>query len=275
MFLDIKSKILWNTIAFCSRSFMSYLRSCPRKIGSTDRPSDIPISNNIFIDDDYNIVSVLDWQHSEVLPLFLHAGIPGSLQNYGDPESEAVKKPEIPDNLHELSEIERQNDMELYRRRHAHFYYIGATSAKLEAHYRAMAHDTLLFRKKMYAHASEPWEGNSIPLKADLVQAARLLPGVRNKMADADETASGAFAELDGPAAEEFMDKLIEQEEIDARMRIIRDIIGVGVDGWVPSERYDEAVAEAQRLKGEFFEARRQRDGPGDDGEALAVPGFR
>ncbi|PPJ52072.1 hypothetical protein CBER1_10035 [Cercospora berteroae] len=50
--------------------------------------------NNIFVDDDLNITSIIDWQHATVLPLFLHAGIPGSLQNYGDPDSEELRKPE-------------------------------------------------------------------------------------------------------------------------------------------------------------------------------------
>ncbi|KAI7235369.1 hypothetical protein KC330_g4312 [Hortaea werneckii] len=69
--------------------------------------------NNIFVDDDCNITSILDWQHTTVLPLYLHAGIPSSLQNYGDPDSEELKKPEYPSNLDELDEDDRLKDIEL------------------------------------------------------------------------------------------------------------------------------------------------------------------
>ncbi|KAI6897280.1 hypothetical protein KC318_g10241, partial [Hortaea werneckii] len=102
--------------------------------------------NNIFVDDNCNITSILDWQHTTVLLLYLHAGIPSSLQNYGDPDSEELKKPEFPSNLDELDEEDRLKDIELYRRRHTHFYYVGATITKLNSHYKALSHDRSVFQ---------------------------------------------------------------------------------------------------------------------------------
>lgn len=129
--------------------------------------------NNIFVDEDCNITGIIDWQHSAILLLFLHMGIPKSFQNYGDPVSEELRKPELPSNLDEMDEDDRQKDLELYRRRYTHFYYVAATGAKLDEHYNALWHDRGLFRKKIFQHAAEPWEGSSIPLEADLIQLSR------------------------------------------------------------------------------------------------------
>lgn len=184
------------------------------------------------------------------MPLFLHAGIPSSLQNYGDLDSEELKKPECPSNLDELDEDDRQKDIELYRRRHAHFYYVGATITKLNSHYKALSHDKGLLRKKLYQHAVEPWEGNSIPLKADLVQLVRGWSELTSTGLDSDQRVAGpcpiSFEERN---AEATMDKMLEQQDIDKKMEILREIIGISIDGWVSFERYDGAVAEANDMK--------------------------
>ncbi|KAI6890721.1 hypothetical protein KC318_g14416 [Hortaea werneckii] len=49
--------------------------------------------------------------------------------------------------------------------------------------------------------------------------------------------------------ADETMDKMLEQEDIDKKMGIIRDAIGISTDGWVSLERYDEVVAAAKDMK--------------------------
>ncbi|USW56979.1 Putative protein kinase domain, aminoglycoside phosphotransferase [Septoria linicola] len=202
--------------------------------------------NNVFVDDDCNIVSIIDWQHSNVLPLFLNAGIPASLQNYGDQESEQLRKPELPADMDEMDEEDRLKDMELYRRRHAHFYHVGATAAKHGRHYDAMALDNGLLRKKMYRHAAEPWEGNSIPLKADIVQ----LGNSWSEMAS-DDSRSKCPIQIDQSTSEDTMETMMEQEDIDSRMEILRDMLGVSQDGWVSNERYDVAVIKAAAMKEE------------------------
>ncbi|KAI5362917.1 putative protein kinase [Septoria linicola] len=202
--------------------------------------------NNVFVDDDCNMVSIIDWQHSNVLPLFLNAGIPASLQNYGDQESEQLRKPELPADMDEMDEEDRLKDMELYRRRHAHFYYVGATAAKHGRHYDAMALDNGLLRKKMYRHAAEPWEGNSIPLKADIVQ----LVNSWSEMAS-DDSRSKCPIQIDQSTSEDTMETMMEQEDIDSRMEILRDMLGVSQDGWVSNERYDVAVIKAAAMKEE------------------------
>lgn len=202
--------------------------------------------NNLLVDKDCKIISIIDWQHSNVLPLFLNAGIPASIQNYGDPVSEELSMPELPSNLDELDDNERQQDMELYRRRHTHFYYVGATATKLDAHYKAMAQDKALFRKKIYQNASAPWEGNSIPLKADMILLARNWPLLARSKENMPTQCPISFDEQE---AEDTITKILEQENIDRQMGILRDAIGIGSDGWVPHDRYDDAVAQATAVK--------------------------
>ncbi|PPJ57908.1 hypothetical protein CBER1_09945 [Cercospora berteroae] len=202
--------------------------------------------NNIFVNDACSIVSIIDWQHVVALPLFLAAGIPGSLQNYGDPESEELRKPEFPQNLDQMDPDDQQKDLELYRRRHAHFYYIGATAVNFNTHYKALAADRGLFRKKLYHHAAAPWEGNSIPLKAALVQAVRSWQDITRQRSDSSQNCPISFS---GAEAEDIMSKMVEQEHMDSNMSILRDILGISSDGWVSYERYKDAAAEAAAMK--------------------------
>ncbi|OTA33642.1 hypothetical protein BTJ68_08196 [Hortaea werneckii EXF-2000] len=196
--------------------------------------------NNIFVDDNFNVTSILDWQHTTVLPLYLHAGIPSSFQNYGDPDSEDLKKPEYPSYLDELDEDDRLKDVELYRRRHTHYYYIGATITKLNSHYKAMSQDRGLFRKKLYQHAVGPWEEIGLSSPKGGIEGEKK-----------NETCPITFQQQD---ADETMDKMLEQEDIDKKMEIVRDAIGISTDGWVSFERYDDAVAVAKDMKAQALD---------------------
>ncbi|RMY97077.1 hypothetical protein D0862_08241 [Hortaea werneckii] len=207
--------------------------------------------NNIFVNDDYNITSIIDWQHTTVLPLYLHAGIPSSLQNYGDPDSEELKKPECPSNLDELDEEDRLKDIELYRRRHTHFYYVAATITKLNSHYKAMSHNRGAFQKRLYRHAIAPWEGNSIPLKALLVMLVKNWSELTKGGIDGEQKTAPCPISFQQQDADETMEKMLEQEDIDNKMGIVRDAIGINTDGWVSYERYDDAVAAAKHIKAE------------------------
>lgn len=40
-----------------------------------------------------------------------------------------------------------------------------------------------------------------------------------------------------------------EQDEADGQMEVCRDLIGCGPEGWVPVERYEEAMARCRALK--------------------------
>ena len=56
--------------------------------------------------DQLKIVSLLDWQHTPILPRFLLAGMPDRFQNYNDPKSQKLVPPSFPSNAGEMEESE-------------------------------------------------------------------------------------------------------------------------------------------------------------------------
>lgn len=82
----------------------------PEDIGGALRPTirhpDLQ-PNNIFVSDDLEITSLIDWQHCTILPMFLQGGIPNSLQNHGDEVLESLAKPTLPDDFDDLSEAKQ------------------------------------------------------------------------------------------------------------------------------------------------------------------------
>jgi len=48
---------------------------------------------------------------------------------------------------------------------------------------------------------------------------------------------------------EETLLWMMKQEEIDGRMEILRNAIGISIDGWVSNEGYEKAVAQAAEMK--------------------------
>ena len=87
--------------------------------------------NNIFVsrspDSNCKISGLFDWQHTSILPMFLLAGIPQRLQNYGDPVSESMTLPSRPENFDQLSEAKRGFEEYLYRCRLVHYHYVSST----------------------------------------------------------------------------------------------------------------------------------------------------
>ncbi|KAK5114677.1 hypothetical protein LTR62_002250 [Meristemomyces frigidus] len=62
---------------------------------------------------------------------------------------------------------------------------------------------------------------------------------------------------------EETMTKMLEQQDMDRRMYIVREIIAIGTDGWGSFERYDGVVAEANEMEAKalsYAESQLERD---------------
>ncbi|PWY71413.1 hypothetical protein BO83DRAFT_447084 [Aspergillus eucalypticola CBS 122712] len=151
-----------------------------------------------------------------VLPLFLAARIPKFFQNYDDPESLQFRPPPTPD-LNDLDE-EKADVLHDFRRRHTHFFYLASTQR----------------------HAGHPWEGNNIPLQADLVLLAKFW----HEYSTDPCPISIATARSDS-----IMHLQSMQEEIDLQLKHIRNAIGISSDGWTPPEEYEAACARALQIK--------------------------
>ncbi|KAF9895001.1 hypothetical protein FE257_004625 [Aspergillus nanangensis] len=122
--------------------------------------------NNIIVNTSNEVVGVIDWQHAVILPLCLCAGIPDHFQNWGDPFSEKLSKPEVklPDNFHQLSCEEQETVQETMRRRIVHFYYAALTMESLPDHFDAIRTENCMLRAKLFHRAQAPWEGDSVSL---------------------------------------------------------------------------------------------------------------
>jgi hypothetical protein len=119
---------------------------------------------------DWKIVGLLDWQHTSILPLLLPAGVPKRIQNHGDPASQLMTRPSLPENFGDLKEQEQSRAKELYLRRLIHYHYVKNTEELNKHHYAAVADPVSMLRRLFY-YASAPWEGETLALKLTLIQA--------------------------------------------------------------------------------------------------------
>jgi hypothetical protein len=212
--------------------------------------------NNVFVSDDLRITGLIDWQHCAILPLFLQCGVPNSLQNYGDSVSESLTTPELPPGFDELSDSEQFQEVLLLRRRQLHYFYVAATAKLNPVHYDALTYDFSTLRRKLYDHASCPWEGDNVALKADLIQFTKNWTDV---VASKSSTSDDARAPCPIAFSEDEMSTCLRlhaaQIEADEQLQVCRDVIGIGPEGWVPVEQYDEIKQRERKLKADALEA--------------------
>ncbi|KAF1919121.1 phosphotransferase family protein [Ampelomyces quisqualis] len=238
-------------------SLMDYLKVAPHIIPDnlelcqpTIRHPDLS-PTNIFVSESGDITGVIDWQHSTILPMFLQAKIPKYFQNYGDDESENFRRPKLRADFDSLEESEKASELELYRRRQLHYFYLGFTSTNNKPHFHAMGKHDLIVRNRLYDTAGRPWEGDNTSLKAAIVQTSTYWPDI----------ATSAMKEANFPVKYPDTDVAnclhidAKQKIADAQMQQLCDFIGVNIDGWVPPDSYEEAREKEQYIKQQMLEA--------------------
>jgi hypothetical protein len=212
--------------------------------------------NNIFISASGDITGFIDWQHSTILPIFLQAKIPKHFQNYGDDDSESFRPPKLPENFDSLLDGEKEREVELYRRRQLHYFYLGFTNHNNEPHFHAMGTHDLVVRNRLYDTAGRPWEGDNTSLKAELVRTSTYWPDIATSaMKQAEFPVKFSEAE-----AAECLHIDEKQKQADAQMERLRDFISVNIEGWVPAELYEEAKEKEQYIKRRMLKAAETED---------------
>lgn len=221
--------------------------------------------NNILVSPCGDITGLLDWQHSAVLPLCLCAGIPKHFQNWGDPLSEKLAKPEtkLPENFETLSPEEQANTRELMRKRLIHFYYAAMTMKLMPDHFDALRQESLMLRAKIFDRTRAPWEGDSVLLKFALIHAIEKWP-----LAVSDDKSLNGRSYGDGklPPSEpplrysedEIRKCLDEHNQRAERMQELEEMqkfLGTDALGWVPDdEHYEKSRALIQSIKASMLE---------------------
>lgn len=216
---------------------------CQFRIRHPDlQPGNIIVSRSPAADSELRIVSLIDWQHTAILPLFLLASVPQCLQNHSDPVSHCMLPPALPANLDALSAAARSRAEEAYHRRVVHYCYVNNTEERNRPHYDAMTDRVCVLRSRLFCHAGDPWEGETIELKAALIRAAETWETLVGDDApcpvvfDAEDVRE--TAKLNGVLEES--DRLVEAWQ---------NASGLGQDGLVSTQHYDEAMVLCKRMK--------------------------
>ena len=187
---------------------------------------------------------IIDWQHTAILPLSLHAGIPQALQNYNDDGWKYMTQPLLPEGWNEMKEPQRSREMELFRRRTLHYHYVGLTDRYHVRHAEALADPMGMLCRRLFHEARDPWEGETVGLKMALVKATT--PENWEQLTGGGVPCPVAF---DADEVRETVELDKNLREADEMMVKLRDMIGVGSDGWVPPENYGEVMKRIQIVK--------------------------
>jgi hypothetical protein len=204
------------------------------------QPSNIIVSRSP--DSNLHVVGLFDLQHTSILPPFLLAGIPERLQNYDDPVSQSMTRPSLPENLDELDETAQSREKELYRRRLVHYHYIKNTEECNALHYAALTDPAGVLRRRLFCHASDPWEGETLALKVALIEATENWEMLTGGSAPCPVV-------FDAEDVRETMELDEVQRRADENLEALGNIIGFGPEGWVPTRHYEEAMAHSKQLK--------------------------
>jgi hypothetical protein len=204
------------------------------------QPSNIIVSGSP--DSNLHIVGVIDWRHTSILPSFLLAGIPQQLQNYNVPVSQSMMRPTLPENLHDLEEHQQSKEMELYHSRLVHYHYVENTEKYNKHHYAALTDPEGMLRFRLFCHASDIWEGETLALKVALIDATEEW----ETLTGGDLSCPVVFDQED---VRKTMKLDAEQTGVDETLEACRNLVGCGPEGWMPVERYDEVIKRNKRLK--------------------------
>ncbi|KAF7288594.1 APH domain-containing protein [Mycena indigotica] len=208
--------------------------------------------NNIFVSwspdpgFDCKIVSVFDWQHTSILPVFLLAGIPERLQYHADGASQSMAPPSRPENLDKMSEGRRAREEYHYRCRLVHYLYITNTRECNPLHYAAFTDRLCALRRRLFLYAGGPWEGETFDLKAALIQAT-------NKWEELTGGGVPCPLKFDSKDLEKTARVGKELREATTGFDRLQSVHDVGEEGWVLVEDYERAVAFFKQFKEEAF----------------------
>lgn len=124
-------------------------------------------------------------------------------------------------------------------------------------HFDACTDEQVVLKQKLFQHAGSPWEGDNISLKADLIRATRRWREIASM---GDVKCYSCPLSYSSEEVEKCLKLEAEQREADEDMERSRSYLGVTVDGWVSTERYDDSKELNERLKAEAIASAESED---------------
>ncbi|KAI0051949.1 hypothetical protein FA95DRAFT_1469404, partial [Auriscalpium vulgare] len=204
------------------------------------QPSDIIVSKSP--GSEWQVVGLLDWQHTSILPLYLFLGIPSHFQNFDDQIPLTMTRPSLPENLDDMDETEKSQAKELHRGRLVHYHYVRNTAECNMLHYVAMTDAMSLLCRRLFDHASEPWQGETLDLKAELIVVA-----ANWKTLTGRGTPSPVV--FDAEDVRETMEVVKAQKDVNEMEEVRQSVIGYGRETWVSTAHYEVAKTLIEELK--------------------------
>ncbi|RAL13147.1 aminoglycoside phosphotransferase family protein [Aspergillus homomorphus CBS 101889] len=236
-------------------SLTNYLRVAPSLVPNdpaltrnTIRHPDLQPSN-IFVSDDLEITGLIDWQYTTIRPLFLQCGVPANFQSADGEIPSLLHEPTLPAGFERLSEADQMRERELFRSRQLHYFYLTATAHLNPLHQAALTCDLGVLRRSLCHQAAAPWDGDNVTLKADLIQLGMNW----DRIARPEEADSTCPIEYGQEEVSECLQLNNVQVEMEEQERLSREALGVGSEGWVSPERYEDVKACEDLLKAVGF----------------------
>ncbi|KAL3496060.1 hypothetical protein BJX62DRAFT_232935 [Aspergillus germanicus] len=206
--------------------------------------------NNILVSKSNEIVGLIGWQHSSILPLGLAAGIPSHFQNYGDPDSERLAEPQInlPPDFDSLDPSEQSSIRETMRKRLVHFLYATFTKRLNEEHYSAIVDQPVILHQRLFKAAGTPWEGDSITLRAEMIRATQNWQTLftEDSINSDKGTCTAPPFQYPDTVIQNTLQVDTQQKEADTAVEEMRDILNVDV--------LEAAREKAGQIKGRMLE---------------------
>lgn len=117
------------------------------------------------------------------------------------------------------------------------------TEAYNKPHYDALTDHMCVLRSRLFHHASNPWEGETLELKVALIRATELW-----------ETLTGGGGVpcpvvFNAEDARETLELNEVQGKADKAFGMWQNMLGLGPEGWVPTQDYKAAVALCKQVK--------------------------
>lgn len=118
-----------------------------------------------------------------------------------------------------------------------------------------------MLRKRLFVHTSNPWEGDNVTLKADLIEVANNWSHiVGTALSETAKSCPISYSQNEVAECSQIYKKMQEVEE---QFGAAKECLGVGSEGWVPNERFHISKAMAANMKDDalrFAESNFERD---------------
>ena len=152
------------------------------------------------------------YPHRSTNPIPTSLNLHQAFQNYSYGDSENCRRPKLAADFATMSDSDKEVEIELYRRRQAHYFYVGCTSSLNKAHFHTMGQYHLFLRNQLYDAVGRPWKGDNTSLQAELI---RILAHW-SEIASPDESPPVHYTAAE---VEECLDRDAKQKDADEQCR--------------------------------------------------------